>query len=148
MVSEAVLCIKNARELFERTQAVNIIVWLLIQLVISIIFVYGCIIYHRYTQVYLTQFNSLAIDINKSRSLFSHNNLFSINSHDFFSFSLQDTIEYEDDSLVTSEQVNGMLHLSNLLFHSDPNCYLNLFCLTLTDNTNKTEETVQHNKTD
>lgn len=51
MVSEAILCIKNARELFERTQAVNIIVWLLIQLIISVIFVYGCIMYHRYKQV-------------------------------------------------------------------------------------------------
>lgn len=51
MVSEAILCIKNARELFERTQAVNIIVWLLIQLIISVIFVYGCILYHRYVQV-------------------------------------------------------------------------------------------------
>lgn len=51
MVSEAILCIKNARELFERTQAVNIIVWLLIQLCISVIFVYGCILYHRYEQV-------------------------------------------------------------------------------------------------
>lgn len=51
MVSEAMLCIKNARELFERTQAVNIIVWLLIQLIISVVFVYGCIMYHRYTQV-------------------------------------------------------------------------------------------------
>lgn len=51
MVSEAMLCIKNARELFERTQAVNIILWLLIQLIISIVFVYGCIIYHRYTPV-------------------------------------------------------------------------------------------------
>lgn len=50
MVSEAMLCIKNARELFERTQAVNIILWLLIQLIISVIFVYGCILYHRYTQ--------------------------------------------------------------------------------------------------
>ncbi|XP_031640040.1 phosphatidylserine synthase 1 [Contarinia nasturtii] len=50
MVSEAILCIKNARELFERTQAVNIIVWLLIQLIISVIFVYGCILYHRYKQ--------------------------------------------------------------------------------------------------
>lgn len=51
MVSEAILCIKNARELFERTQAVNIIVWLLIQLIISIVFVYGCMLYHRYQQV-------------------------------------------------------------------------------------------------
>lgn len=51
MVSEAILCIKNARDLFERTQAVNIIVWLLIQLIISVGFVYGCILYHRYKQV-------------------------------------------------------------------------------------------------
>lgn len=51
MVSEAILCIKNARDLFERTQAVNIVLWLLIQLIISVLFVYGCILYHRYVQV-------------------------------------------------------------------------------------------------
>lgn len=50
MASEAMLCIKNARELFERTQAVNIIVWLLIQFAISVVFVYVCMIYHRYKQ--------------------------------------------------------------------------------------------------
>lgn len=59
MLSEAILCIKNARELFERTQAINIIVWLLIQLIISVIFVYGCILYHRYKQV--QHENSLAL---------------------------------------------------------------------------------------
>lgn len=47
MFSEAILCIKNGKELFERTQAVNIIVWLLIQFVISILFIYGCVIWHR-----------------------------------------------------------------------------------------------------
>lgn len=51
MVSEAILCIKNARDLFERTQAVNIIAWLLMQMVISVMFVYGCILFHRYRQV-------------------------------------------------------------------------------------------------
>ncbi|KAI8036636.1 hypothetical protein M5D96_010437 [Drosophila gunungcola] len=31
MVSEAILCIKNGKELFERTQAINIVLWLTIQ---------------------------------------------------------------------------------------------------------------------
>lgn len=48
MFCESMLCIKNARDLFERTQAINIILWLLIQLIISVCFVYGCILYHRY----------------------------------------------------------------------------------------------------
>lgn len=47
MVSEAILCVKNARDLFSRTQSVNIIAWLFIQLIISVIFVYGCIMFHR-----------------------------------------------------------------------------------------------------
>lgn len=51
MVSEAILCIKNGKELFERTQAVNIISWFLIQVIISILFVYGCVQWHKYTQV-------------------------------------------------------------------------------------------------
>ncbi|XP_037038835.1 phosphatidylserine synthase 1 [Bradysia coprophila] len=48
MVTEAMLCIKNGKELFERTQAVNIIVWLLIQLGVSIVFVYGCMVWQKY----------------------------------------------------------------------------------------------------
>ncbi len=51
MVTEAMLCIKNGKELFERTQAVNIIVWLLIQLGVSIIFVYGCMVWQKYFMV-------------------------------------------------------------------------------------------------
>lgn len=51
MVTEAMLCIKNGKELFERTQAVNIIVWLLIQLGVSIIFVYGCMVWQKYFTV-------------------------------------------------------------------------------------------------
>ncbi|GAB0087841.1 Phosphatidylserine synthase [Sergentomyia squamirostris] len=50
MVSEAILCIKNGKELFERTQATNIIVWLLIQLFVSIIFVYGYMLWNKYTK--------------------------------------------------------------------------------------------------
>lgn len=40
MVSEAILCIKNGKELFERTQAINIVLWLTIQVLISVAFVY------------------------------------------------------------------------------------------------------------
>lgn len=51
MVSEAILCIKNGKELFERTQAINIIAWLFIQMMISIAFLYGCVLWHKYFQV-------------------------------------------------------------------------------------------------
>ncbi|XP_055694455.1 phosphatidylserine synthase [Lutzomyia longipalpis] len=50
MVSEAILCIKNGKELFERTQATNIIAWLLIQLFVSVVFVYGYMLWHKYFQ--------------------------------------------------------------------------------------------------
>ncbi|KAL5274394.1 PTDSS1 family protein [Megaselia abdita] len=50
MVSEAILCIKNGKELFERTQAVNIVTWFIIQVIISILFVYGCVQWQKYTQ--------------------------------------------------------------------------------------------------
>lgn len=64
MVSEAILCIKNGKELFERTQAVNIITWFLIQVVISILFVYGCVQWHKYTHVsYLTKISEPLIFI-------------------------------------------------------------------------------------
>lgn len=51
MVCEAMLCIKNARDLFGRTQATNIVVWLLVQMLVSILFLYGCMLWHRYFQV-------------------------------------------------------------------------------------------------
>ncbi|PSN46293.1 Phosphatidylserine synthase 1 [Blattella germanica] len=50
MVTEALLCIKNGKELFERTQAINIIIWLLLQLLLSVLCVYGCVLYHKYVQ--------------------------------------------------------------------------------------------------
>lgn len=48
LISEAILCIKNGRELFERTQVKNIVFWLFIQAVISILFVYSCMLWHKY----------------------------------------------------------------------------------------------------
>lgn len=50
MVSEAILCIKNGKELFERTQAWNIIVWLMLQLIVSVFCVVGCVMWHKYNQ--------------------------------------------------------------------------------------------------
>lgn len=70
MVSEAILCIKNARDLFERTQAVNIIAWLIIQMIISVIFVYGCILFHRYRQV--IEYKSDCIVRKKTLMIFLH----------------------------------------------------------------------------
>lgn len=50
MFTEAMLCIKNGKELFERTQAINIIVWLLIQMFVSVLCVYGCVLWNKYVQ--------------------------------------------------------------------------------------------------
>lgn len=50
MVMEAILCFKNGKELFEQTQAINIIIWLLVQLLVSVLCVYGCVVWHRYFQ--------------------------------------------------------------------------------------------------
>ncbi|XP_037904999.1 phosphatidylserine synthase 1 isoform X2 [Hermetia illucens] len=57
MVSEAILCIKNGKELFERTQAINIVVWLIVQVLMSILFVYGCVLWHRFIESPLTNSN-------------------------------------------------------------------------------------------
>lgn len=48
MLAEAILCIKNGKELFERTQAFNILIWLFIMTMVSVSFVYGCVVWHRY----------------------------------------------------------------------------------------------------
>ncbi|XP_011204719.2 phosphatidylserine synthase isoform X1 [Bactrocera dorsalis] len=47
MVSEAILCLKNGKELFERTQGINIVLWLITQVILSVAFVYGCMLWHR-----------------------------------------------------------------------------------------------------
>lgn len=47
MVSEAVLCVKNARELFGRTQAFNVVMWLLLQMVLSVACLWGCMMWGR-----------------------------------------------------------------------------------------------------
>lgn len=41
MLTESLLCIKNGKELFGRTQAVNIIVWVLFMLLMSVLCVTG-----------------------------------------------------------------------------------------------------------
>lgn len=96
MVSEAMLCIKNARELFERTQAVNIVLWLLIQLIISIVFVYGCILYHRYTQV----INNIVTPFFES---------FPVLLTPFFIFSFQEEPNEDEEVLVSDETQKGTI---------------------------------------
>lgn len=51
MVCEALICIKHGRELFERTQAINIIVWLMVQLIISMVCVMGCVMWDKNVEV-------------------------------------------------------------------------------------------------
>ncbi|KAE8748643.1 hypothetical protein FOCC_FOCC004654 [Frankliniella occidentalis] len=48
MVSESLLCIKNGRRLFQNTQLSNILFWLLLQAVVSILFLWGIAQYHKY----------------------------------------------------------------------------------------------------
>ncbi|XP_075212592.1 phosphatidylserine synthase 1 homolog l(3)77CDf isoform X6 [Lycorma delicatula] len=50
MATEALLCIKNGKELFSHTQAINIIFWLLLISLLSILCVYGCVLWHKYFQ--------------------------------------------------------------------------------------------------
>ncbi|CAD7005449.1 unnamed protein product [Ceratitis capitata] len=52
MVSEAILCIKNGKELFEHTQGINIVLWLITQVVVSVAFVYGCMLWQRAQEKY------------------------------------------------------------------------------------------------
>ncbi|XP_075212588.1 phosphatidylserine synthase 1 homolog l(3)77CDf isoform X2 [Lycorma delicatula] len=52
MATEALLCIKNGKELFSHTQAINIIFWLLLISLLSILCVYGCVLWHKYFQIY------------------------------------------------------------------------------------------------
>lgn len=51
MVTESMLCIKNGKELFGQAQVYNVIVWLVIQILVSIGCVYGVLLYHRYFEV-------------------------------------------------------------------------------------------------
>lgn len=51
MVTESMLCIKNGKELFGQAQVCNVIVWLVIQILVSVGCVYGVILYQQYFKV-------------------------------------------------------------------------------------------------
>ncbi len=51
LFSEAILCIKNGKELFSQTQATKVIWWLIIQAALSFAIVVGCMMYHKMFQV-------------------------------------------------------------------------------------------------
>jgi hypothetical protein len=55
MFCEGILCIKNGKELFSQTHTAKVISWLLIQAALSILFVSGCVLWHRYIQVNVRQ---------------------------------------------------------------------------------------------
>ena len=48
MFTEAIICVKFGKDIFERTQMLTIALWLAIQLILSILCLYGCVLYHRY----------------------------------------------------------------------------------------------------
>lgn len=51
MVTEALLCVRHGGPVFERTQALNILLWLLCQSFVSVFCVYGCVVWHQYFEV-------------------------------------------------------------------------------------------------
>ncbi|KAL1431322.1 hypothetical protein MTO96_014341 [Rhipicephalus appendiculatus] len=52
MLTEAIICIKFGVELFAQTQLVNIFLWVLLQFVMSVACVYGCVVYASYRGKY------------------------------------------------------------------------------------------------
>ncbi|XP_076349930.1 phosphatidylserine synthase-like isoform X2 [Tachypleus tridentatus] len=50
MMTEAIICIKFGSELFAQTQIKNMLLWLLIQMLLSVLCVYGCVLYSKQQQ--------------------------------------------------------------------------------------------------
>ena len=47
LFTELIICIKFGKEIFEHTQILTIALWLGIQSIMSMICLYGCVLYHR-----------------------------------------------------------------------------------------------------
>nr|CAG4644761.1 EOG090X05CZ [Leptodora kindtii] len=47
MCTEAIICLKFGKDIFERTEIRTIAIWLAIQLALSVLCLYGCVLYHR-----------------------------------------------------------------------------------------------------
>jgi len=47
MFTEAIICLKFGKDIFERTQVLPIVIWLAVQSIMSIVCLYGCMLYHR-----------------------------------------------------------------------------------------------------
>jgi phosphatidylserine synthase 1 len=47
LFTELIICIKFGKEIFEHTQILTIALWLGIQSILSMICLYGCVLYHR-----------------------------------------------------------------------------------------------------
>nr|CAG4650125.1 EOG090X05CZ [Sida crystallina] len=48
MFTEAIICLKFGKDIFERTQVFTIALWLAIQFILSVLCLYGCVLYHRH----------------------------------------------------------------------------------------------------
>jgi len=79
MVTEALLCIRHGAALFERTQALNILLWLLCQSLVSVLCVYGCVLWHQYFEVDTNafRFNS-SLDFQEYNFIFPKKYLYNI----------------------------------------------------------------------
>lgn len=43
MVLESLLCLRHGQQLFERTRPRNIVAWLIVQFIVSVVLVIGCV---------------------------------------------------------------------------------------------------------
>nr|CAG4645503.1 EOG090X05CZ [Lynceus sp. MCZ IZ 141354] len=49
MVTEAIICLKFGRSIFQQTQSLTLSIWLAIMIAFSVLCLYLCVLYHRYT---------------------------------------------------------------------------------------------------
>jgi phosphatidylserine synthase 1 len=61
MFVEGILCLKNGKELFKQMLTANVVSWFLVQAALSILFVLGCMFWHKYIQVRFIIFQSETI---------------------------------------------------------------------------------------
>nr|CAG4634762.1 EOG090X05CZ [Alona affinis] len=67
MFTEAIICIKFGKEIFERTQILTICLWLLVQFLMSMACLYVCVLYHR------RDVKEDSVNRNKSKAVQSRN---------------------------------------------------------------------------
>nr|CAG4643927.1 EOG090X05CZ [Lepidurus arcticus] len=76
MFTEAIICLKFGADIFERAQGLNVVIWFLVQSILSIACVYCCVVWQWHAKVtfiksyiYLHTFNSPKMDRNLQNEL-------------------------------------------------------------------------------